>query len=180
MMPSVLFLSPNTDKVFVCSIPYRGYKWSSVNILQKNSSDSAVILSVSSDGMMISNHTRINGSVIINEEYINVTVSFDSSSGSGLCQLNQSYACDISLIDTSIGTVAANSTIILDSEYLNYLATTQHNYFWIYFNDLVIISLFKKKTPYNYLIPSFKHYSSRVGCWDTLSNTIRVWDCRLG
>ena len=67
--------------------------------------------------MMISNHTRINGSVIINEEYINVTVSFDSSSGSGLCQLNQSYVCDISLMDTSIGTTAANSTLILDSEY---------------------------------------------------------------
>ena len=117
MMPSVLFLSPNTDKVFVCSIPYRGYKWSSVNILQQNSSDSTVILSVSSDGMMISNHTRINGSVIINEEYINVTVSFDSSSGSRLCQLNQSYVCDISLMDTSIGTTAANSTLILDSEY---------------------------------------------------------------
>nr|XP_022288908.1 uncharacterized protein LOC111100994 isoform X2 [Crassostrea virginica] len=114
MMPSVLFLSPNTDKVFVCSIPYRGYKWSSVNIRQQNSSDSTVILSVSSDGMMISNHTRIHGSVIINEEYINVTVSFDSSSGSGLCQLNQSYVCDISLMDTSIGTTAANSTIILD------------------------------------------------------------------
>ncbi|XP_078311811.1 uncharacterized protein LOC111100993 isoform X8 [Crassostrea virginica] len=114
MMPSVLFLSPNTDKVFVCSIPYRGYKWSSVNILQKNSSDSAVILSVSSDGMMISNHNRIHGSVIINEEYINVTVSFNSSSGSGLCQLNQSYVCDINLMDTSIGTTAANSTLILD------------------------------------------------------------------
>ncbi|XP_078311808.1 uncharacterized protein LOC111100993 isoform X5 [Crassostrea virginica] len=114
MIPPVLFLSPNTDKVFICSIPYRGYKWSSVNILQKNSSDSTVILSVSSDRMITSNHTRINGSVIINEEYINVTVSFDSSSGSGLCQLNQSYVCDISLLDTSIGTTAANSSIILD------------------------------------------------------------------
>ena len=116
MMPSVLFLRPNTDKVFVCSIPYRGYKWSSVNILQQNSSDSTVILSVSSDGMMISNHTRINGSLIINEEYINVTVSFDSSSGSGLCQLNQSYVCDINLMDSSVGSVSANSTLILDSE----------------------------------------------------------------
>ena len=72
---------------------------------------------------MISNHTRINGSVIINEEYINVTVSDDSSSGSGLCQLNQSYVCDINLMDTSIGTTAANSTIILDSEYFE-LPTT--------------------------------------------------------
>ena len=129
MMPSVLFLRPNTDKVFVCSIPYRGYKWSSVNILQQNSSDSTVILSVSSDGMMISNHTRINGSVFINEEYINVTVSFDSSSGSGLCQLNQSYVCDISLMDTSIGTTAANSSIILDSEYFELPCHYHHNYF---------------------------------------------------
>nr|XP_022288903.1 uncharacterized protein LOC111100993 isoform X3 [Crassostrea virginica] len=114
MMPSVLFLRPNTDQVFVCIIPYRGYKWSSVNILQQNSSDTTVILSVSSDGMMISNHTRINGSVFINEEYINVTVSFDSSSGSGLCQLNQSYVCDINLMDSSVGSVSANSTLILD------------------------------------------------------------------
>ena len=124
MMPSVLFLSPNTDRVLVCSIPYRGYKWSSVHILQQNSSDSTVILRVSSDGIMISNHTRINGSVIINEEYINFTVSFDSSSGSGLCQLNQSYVCDINLMDISIGTVAANSTLILDSEYMNVLLMT--------------------------------------------------------
>ena len=121
MMPSVLFLSPNTDKVFVCSIPYKGYEWSSVKILQKNSSDSTVILSVSRDKVITSNQSRINGSVIINEEYINVTVSFDSSSGSGLCQLNQSYVCDINLMDLSIGTHAAYSTLILDSEYLNFL-----------------------------------------------------------
>ena len=117
MIPQVLFLSPNTDKVFVCSIPYRGYEWSSVNILQKNSSDSAIILSVSSDRMITSNNTRINGSVLIDDEYINVTVSFDSSSGSELCQLNQSYVCDIDLMDTSVGSVSSNSTLILDSEY---------------------------------------------------------------
>ena len=136
MMPSVLLLRPNTDEEFFCSIPYTGYKWSSVNILQQNSSDSAVILSVSSDGMITSKHTRINGSVIINEEYINVTVSFNSSSGSGLCQLNQSYVCDISLMDTSIGTVAANSTIILESEYFELPCQYQHNNF-LEFNDLV-------------------------------------------
>ena len=116
MMPSVLSLSLNIPVELVCSIPYRGYEWSSVYILHQNSPTLAVILNVTNDGGISSINERINGSVSISEEFINVTVSFNTSSGSGLCQLNQSYVCDIDLMDTSIGTVAANSTLILDSE----------------------------------------------------------------
>ena len=115
MMPSVLSLSPNIPVELVCSLPYRGYKWSSVNILHQNS-PTFVILNVTNEGEINSTNERINGSVSISEEFINVTVSFNTSSGPGLCQLNQSYVCDIDLLDTSIGTVTANSTLILDSE----------------------------------------------------------------
>ena len=116
MMPSVLSLSLNIPVELVCSIHYRGYKWSSVYILRQNSPTLAVILNVTNDGVISSTNDRINGSVSICEEFINVTVSFNTSSGPGLCQLNQSYVCDIDLMDPSIGSVAANSTLILDSE----------------------------------------------------------------
>ena len=52
----------------------------------------------------------------MDDQFINITVVFDARPGSGLCQLNQTYTCDINLEDSLIGTVAANSTVILESE----------------------------------------------------------------
>lgn len=62
-------------------------------------------------------NSRIYGSVNKGNEYINVTVSFDVSPGSGVCELNHTYSCDIQLNDASIGTIAADSLFILESKY---------------------------------------------------------------
>ena len=52
----------------------------------------------------------------MDDQFINITVYFDARYGAGLCQLNQTYTCDINLQDSLIGTVAAHSTVILESE----------------------------------------------------------------
>lgn len=115
--PTVLFARLDNRTELKCSIHYRGYAWSAVNIVQKNSSGSVLLLNIFSNGNVESKTTRINGSVTQDDDYINVTVSFDASPGSGVCELNQTYSCDIQLIDSSIGTIAANSTLILESKY---------------------------------------------------------------
>lgn len=115
--PMTLYARINTTSQLTCSIHYRGYAWSAVNILQQNTSGTVLLLNVSRDGEVESKNARINGSVTISEDYINVTVSFDLSPGSAVCELNQTYSCDIQLIDTSIATTAANSTLILESKY---------------------------------------------------------------
>lgn len=117
MTPTVLYASLGNTTELKCSVHYRGYAWSSINIAQQNKSGSFLLLNVSSNGNVESKTTRINGSVTKDDDYINVTVSFDASPGSGVCELNQTYSCDIQLIDSSIGTIAANSTLILESKY---------------------------------------------------------------
>lgn len=117
MTPTVLYASLGNTTELKCSVHYRGYAWSSINIAQQNKSGSFLLLNVSSNGNVESKTTRINGSVTKDDDYINVTVSFDASPGSGVCDLNQTYSCDIQLIDSSIGTIAANSTLILESRY---------------------------------------------------------------
>lgn len=117
MTPTVLYASLGNTTELRCSVHYRGYAWSSINIAQQNKSGSFLLLNVSSNGNVESKTTRINGSVTKDDDYINVTVSFDASPGSGVCDLNQTYSCDIQLIDSSIGTIAANSTLILESKY---------------------------------------------------------------
>mgnify|MGYP003685775731 CR=1 FL=1 len=118
MLPSVLSLSSNSTTALVCSIPYRGYPWFSVQIQQQNKTDSNNIISLTKNSSVISSNSRVNGSVSMDDQFINITVVFDARSGVGLCQLNQTYTCDINLQDSLIGTVAANSTVILESEYL--------------------------------------------------------------
>lgn len=120
MTPTVLYARLGNTTELKCSVHYRGYAWSSINIAQQNKSGSFLLLNVSSDGNVESKTTRINGSVTKDDDYINVTVSFDVSPGSGVCELNQTYSCDIQLIDSSIGTIAANSTLILESKYTLY------------------------------------------------------------
>lgn len=117
MTPTVLYASLGNTTELKCSVHYRGYAWSSINIAQQNKSGSFLLLNVSSNGNVESKTTRINGSVTKDDDYINVTVSFDASPGLGVCDLNQTYSCDIQLIDSSIGTIAANSTLILESRY---------------------------------------------------------------
>lgn len=117
MTPMTLYARLDNTSELTCSIHYRGYAWSVVNILQQNISDSVLLLNVSRDGEVESKNARINGSVTISEDYINVTVSFDLSSGSGVCELNQTYSCDIQLTDTSIVTMAASSILMLESKY---------------------------------------------------------------
>lgn len=116
MTPMTLYARLGNTSELTCSVYYRGYAWSTVNILQQNTSGSVLLLNVSKDGEVESKNARINGSVTISEDYINVTVSFDISPGSGVCELNQTYSCDIQLLDTSISTTAANSTLILESK----------------------------------------------------------------
>ena len=116
MLPSVLPLRSNVTTALVCSIPYRGYAWSSVKIRQQNKTDTTDILSLTYNGSVVSTNSRVNGSVSMDDHFINITVVFDARPGSGLCQLNQTYTCDINLEDSLIGTVAANSTVILESE----------------------------------------------------------------
>lgn len=117
MMPTVLYARIDSTNELICSIFYRGYSWSSINILQQNTTGSVLLLNASSDGKVESKNARINGSMIRNNDYINVTVSFDMSPGSGVCELNQTYSCEIQLMDSSIGTTAANSTLVIESMY---------------------------------------------------------------
>lgn len=117
MTPMTLYARLDNTSELTCSVHYRGYAWSTVNILQQNTSGSVSLLNVSKDGEVESKNARINGSVTISEDYINVTVSFDISPGSGVCELNQTYSCDIQLLDTLISTTAATSTLILESKY---------------------------------------------------------------
>lgn len=115
MIPTVLYTRIDSTTELMCSIYYKGYAWSSINILQQNTTGSVLLLNVSSDGKVESKNARINGSMIGNDDYVNVTVSFDVSPGSGVCELNQTYSCEIQLQDSSIGTTAANSTLVLES-----------------------------------------------------------------
>lgn len=115
MIPTVLYARIDSTTELMCSIYYRGYAWSSINILQQNTTGPVLLLNASSDGKVESKNTRINGSMIRNDDYINVTVSFDVSPGLGVCELNQTYSCEIQLMDSSIGTTAANSTLVLQS-----------------------------------------------------------------
>lgn len=117
MTPMTLYARLDNASELKCSIQYRGYAWSTVNILQQNTSGSVLLLNVSRDGEVESKNARINGSVTISEDYINVTVSFDISPGLGVCELNQTYSCEIQLLDTSIATTTANSTLLLESKY---------------------------------------------------------------
>ena len=116
MLPSVLSLRTNVTTALVCSIPYRGYAWSSVKIQHQNKTDTTDILSLTNNGSIVASNSRVSGSVSMDGQIINITVVFDAHPGSGLCQLNQTYTCDINLEDSLIGTVAANSTVILESE----------------------------------------------------------------
>ena len=118
MIPQVLPVGSNITSELVCSIPYKGYEWSFVYILMHSSTDSNVMLNVSNDGMINSYYSRVNGSLSLDDKFINITVVFDARPGAELCQLNQTYTCDIKLEDSLIGTVAANSKVILESEYL--------------------------------------------------------------
>lgn len=112
-----LYTRLNTTSQLTCSVHYRGYAWSAVNILQQNTVGTVLLLNVSKDEEVESKNARINGSVNVSEDYINVTVSFDVSQGSDVCELNRTYSCGIQLMDSSIGTMVANSTLILDSKY---------------------------------------------------------------
>lgn len=117
MTPTVLHARLGNTTELKCSIHYRGYAWSALNIVQQNTSGSVLLLNVSSNGNVEAKTARINGSVTKDDDYINVTVSFDMNPGTGVCELNQTYSCDIQLIDSSIGTIAANSTLTLESKY---------------------------------------------------------------
>lgn len=117
MIPTVLYARIGNATRLVCSVHYRGYAWSTINIVQKNTTDSVLLINVSSDGNVESKNSRIYGLVNKDNEYINVTVSFDVSPGSGVCELNHTYSCDIQLNDASIGTIATDTLFILESKY---------------------------------------------------------------
>lgn len=117
MLPIVLYARIGTTATLICSIQYRGYAWSAINIVQQNTTDSVSLLNVSSDEKVETENSRISASVNRDNNYINVTVSFDMSTGSGVCELNQTYSCDIQLMDSYIGTIAADTLFILESKY---------------------------------------------------------------
>lgn len=117
MRPMILYARFDNISELLCSIHYRGYEWSAVNIFKQNTSGSFSLLNASRDGKVESKNARINGSMTVNDNIINLIVSFDVSRGSGVCELNQTYFCNIQLIDTSICIKAANSSLILESKY---------------------------------------------------------------
>lgn len=117
MLPIVLYARIGTTATLICSIQYRGYAWSTINIVQQNTTDSVLLLNVSSDETVETENSRISASVNRDNDYINMTVSFDMSPGSGVCELNQTYSCDIQLMDSYIGTIAADTLFILESKY---------------------------------------------------------------
>lgn len=124
MRPMILYARFDNISELLCSIHYCGYEWSAVNIFKQNTSGSFSLLNASRDGKVESKNARINGSMTVNDNIINLIVSFDVSRGSGVCELNQTYFCDIQLMDTSIGTKAANGTLILELQPLNLAVET--------------------------------------------------------
>lgn len=117
MLPTVLYARIGTTATLICSIQYRGYAWAAINIVQQNTTDSVLLLNVSSDEKVETKNSRISASVNRDDKNVNVTVSFDLSPGSDVCELNQTYTCDIQLIDASIGTIAAATLFVLESKY---------------------------------------------------------------
>lgn len=124
MRPMILYARFDNISELLCSIHYRGYEWSAVNIFKQNTSGSFSLLNASRDGKVESKNARINGSMTVNDNIINLIVSFDVSRGSGVCELNQTYFCNIQLIDTSICIKAAKSSLILETPPLNLTVET--------------------------------------------------------
>lgn len=116
MRPMILYAKFDDTITFLCSIHHRGYEWFAVNIFQQNTSGSVLVLNVSRDGKVESKTAGINGSMTVSDDIINVTVSFDVSRDLGGCELNQTYSCNIQLVDTSISSKFANTTIVFESK----------------------------------------------------------------
>lgn len=106
----------NSTTLLSFCIHHRGYEWFAVNIFQQNTSGSVSVFNVSRDGKVESKTAGINGSMTVSDDIINVTVSFDDSRGTGVCELNQTYSCNIQLVDPSISSKFANTTIVLESK----------------------------------------------------------------
>lgn len=124
MRPMILYAKFDDNIELTCSIHNRGYKWSAVNIFQQNTSGSFFFLNVSRDGKVESKNARINGSMNVSDDIINVTVSFDVRRDPGVCELNQTYSCNIQLVDTSISSKFANTTILFEMPPLNLTVDT--------------------------------------------------------
>lgn len=116
MIPMILYARFYDTIELTCSIHNRGYEWSVVNIFKQNTSGSFFFLNVSRDGKVESQNARINGSMTTSDDIINVNVSFDVSRGPGVCELNQTYSCNIQLVDASISSKVANTTLVLESK----------------------------------------------------------------
>ena len=116
MRPMILYAKFDDNIELTCSIHHRGYEWFAVNIFQQNTSGSVSVLNVSRDGKVESKNARINGSMTVSDYIINVTVSFDVSRGTGVCELNKTYSCNIQLVDPSISSKVANTTLVLESK----------------------------------------------------------------
>lgn len=124
MRPMILYTKFDDTIRFLCSIHHRGYEWFAVNIFQQNTSGSVLVLNVSRDGKVESKTAGINGSMTVSDDIINVTVSFDVSRGTGVCELNKTYSCNIQLVDPSISSKVANTTLVLETPPLNLTVET--------------------------------------------------------
>lgn len=124
MRPMILYAKFDDTIKFLCSIHHRGYEWFAVNIFQQNTSGSVLVLNVSRDGKVESKTAGINGSMTVSDDIINVTVSFDVSRGTGVCELNKTYSCNIQLVDPSISSKVANTTLVLETPPLNLTVET--------------------------------------------------------
>lgn len=129
MIPMILYARFYDTIELTCSIHNRGYEWSVVNIFKQNTSGSFFFLNVSRDGKVESKNARINGSMTTSDDIINVNVSFDVSRGPGVCELNQTYSCNIQLGDASISSKVANTTLVLETPPLNLTVETMPDEF---------------------------------------------------
>ncbi|XP_065936900.1 uncharacterized protein [Magallana gigas] len=185
MRPMILFARFDDTIELTCSIHNRGYEWSAVNIFQQNTSGSFFFFNVSKDGKVESKNGKINGSMTVGDNIINVTVSFAVRRDPGVCELNQTYSCNIQLVDTSISSKAANTTVVLETPPLNLTVETMpYEYIGIIDETInctatvnpntTVLFLIGKMSMKNYVfaerknVQTFVDSENQIGCYRTV------------
>ncbi|XP_061171719.1 uncharacterized protein LOC133191215 [Saccostrea echinata] len=111
-----------------CFIQTMRLTWTSVFIKGHNETASNVLLTIYNDSKIESQDSKIKGTVIIDDEYVNVTVFLNTSKDSNACELNKNYSCDITLTDTSIQTIRANTSFMIQAPLSTIEITADYSY----------------------------------------------------
>ncbi|XP_062578381.1 uncharacterized protein LOC134240292 [Saccostrea cucullata] len=127
MSPTV-FAKLGTVTEMICSIQTKGLAWTSASIRRHNKTASTVILTIHNDSRVESRDSKINGTGNIGVGFVNITVLIDTSSDSEICELNKNYSCDIDIIDSSIQTIAANSSFMIQAQLSAINISTESSY----------------------------------------------------